>query len=85
MFGGPDSEQVYESPDGKVEPYDKATAAVDSMISDGQIQGPSAGILPERDKRIEQIERSLPQADEIEAQRKQVAKKINELRKPKDS
>jgi hypothetical protein len=85
MFGGPDNEQIYESPDGQAEPYDKGTAAVDSMISDGRIQGPPADILTERDKRIGQIDKSLPQADEIEEQRKQVAKKINELRKPKDS
>jgi hypothetical protein len=78
MFGGPYNEQVHQTPDGNIAPYDRPTAAVDHVIdSDNRV--PAAEIIPKRDKAVTQIDQAIPEAKQIEIERAEVAKKLNEL------
>jgi len=84
VFGGPDQEQAYRSPDGELLPYDRATAAVDHITSPDKSVAASK-IIPERDAAVSQIDKSIPAAPEIEADRKRVADKLNQIYPPENS
>ena len=78
IYGGPDNEQVYQVPEGSLVPYDRGTAAVDHLI-DTEPRVPAGQILAERDKRVAQIDQAIPNAKDIEADRRRVSNELNEL------